>query len=264
LVASNLYKNKQFLKKLDIYRKFLINFCSAFFVFGFILVKQASAALSLPNPTREFYVNDFANILSAETKQYVYDISLELFKQTKAQLVVVTASSLNQKDIREYNLELSRKWGVGDKTLQNGLVVLLAPNERQVDVCVGTGLEGKINDAKAGRLLDEYAVNEFKNKNWNEGIKSLASVFVNEIYKEYGQTSPGEIKKNIKKTTHKTEVLFSRAFVVIVILLFFIFRRRIFFLSRGSGISFFGNGSGDGGNFGGGGGFSGGGASRKF
>ncbi|MDR1467466.1 MAG: TPM domain-containing protein [Oscillospiraceae bacterium] len=246
--------------------------------------------LSIPNPTREFYVNDFANILSEKTKNTIYRHSIEFYKLTRSQVVFVTVSSLDGKEVSDYALELGRKWGVGSKDKNNGLVVLISPNDGKVAISVGRGLEGRINDAKAGKLLDECAMEDFKAKNWNDGVMKLFSPLLEEILNEY---SDEEIDKNKKEGVlpPKEENILDKAgsifkkIMYVVILIFAVIalvtiifdkrvdkrgKRELFFLLLANLASVLSaesnrrndNNSNSGKNSGGGGGFGGGGAAR--
>ena len=116
--------------------RFLLTFLS----FSLFLICSNVFASEI-NPTSEFYINDFANVLSNETKKYILDNSATLCEKTKAQVVVVTVNSLDGKDLDDFSLELFRSWKIGDKDLNNGLLILLSINDRKVKVEVVTGLE---------------------------------------------------------------------------------------------------------------------------
>ncbi len=234
-----------------------------------------------PEPTNLFYINDFANVLDQDIKDYILDNSNALEEKTSAQVVVVTVKSLEDMNVNDYAINLFRKWGIGSKDKDNGLLILLAPNERKVKIEVGYGLEGKINDAKAGRFLDEYAVPYFKNDNWNQGIKTLYSALISQVYSEYNMNMPEDVSNVISshnETYENTQVGTIIGFVIIALMIVFggilpwIFRRK----NRGGpfsndgfgGFWGFGGGSSGGGGFGGfsggGGSSGGGGASRGF
>ena len=74
--------------------------------------------------TNAFYVNDYANILSSDTEEYIMNMNIELQKKTGAQIVVVTVPSLEGQSIEEYATELFRKFGIGDKNKNNGVLLL--------------------------------------------------------------------------------------------------------------------------------------------
>ena len=137
----------------------------------------------MPNPTSEFYVNDYADILSDETEEYIVNHSNALNEKTKAQIVVVTVDNLGGRDIESYATELFRKFGIGDKNENNGLLLLLAKDERKFRVEVGYGLEGTLTDGKTGRIQDDYMVPYFKNNNWQDGIKNGYNAVLEEVKK---------------------------------------------------------------------------------
>ncbi|WP_312645116.1 TPM domain-containing protein [Hydrogenoanaerobacterium sp.] len=161
--------------------------------FVLVLAALTTAVFALPKPSSRFYVNDTANVLSSETEDYIFNNSRVLDEKTTAQLVVATVASLDDKTVDEYALELGREWGVGGKEKNNGLLILLAPNERKITVQVGYGLEGAVNDAKAGRFLDNYAVPYLKNNDWDGGIRNLYSALLTEVYKEYNMEVPNDV-----------------------------------------------------------------------
>ena len=101
---------------------------------------------ALVEPTNEFYVNDYANILSEETENYILNNSVKLASATKAQIVVVTVKNLEGQDIETYATNLFRKFGIGDEKKNNGLLILLALEERDIRIEVGYGLEGIVTD----------------------------------------------------------------------------------------------------------------------
>lgn len=136
---------------------------------------------ALVEQTDEFYINDYANILSEETENYILTKSIELNKTNGSQIVVVTVENLDGMTIEDYSLQLFRKFGIGDKDKNNGLLFLIALEEREFRIEVGYGLEGILPDGKVGRLEDKYIIPYFKNDRFDEGIKSGYDVFYSEI-----------------------------------------------------------------------------------
>lgn len=146
----------------------------------------AAAKKSEWEPTDAFFVNDFAGVLSSEAKEEIYALGVELQAKTKAQVVAVTVPSLEGEDIRSFGLELARRWGIGEKDKNTGVLLLLAIEERRVSVEVGYGLEGRITDAMTGILLDTYATPSFRNDDYSTGMKDTYRALVNEVYLEFG------------------------------------------------------------------------------
>lgn len=167
-------------------------------IFLFILLLSPKV-FAVVKPTSNFYINDYANLLSSETENYIMSVNQNLNAQTKAQVVVVTVQNLEGNSLEDYATELFRSFGIGDKTLNNGILMLIALEERQSRIEVGYGLEGILNDAKTGRIQDEYMIPYLKQNNWDDGIKNGFSAIVNEIEKEYN-VSVGTEKVHVAET----------------------------------------------------------------
>lgn len=220
--------------------------------------------LAMPSPSKQFYVNDFAGVLDKQTENTIYEQSESLYRSTTAQLVVVTVASLEGQEVSQYALELGRAWGVGSKDSDNGLLILLAPNERQIDVEVGYGLEGVFNDAYIGRMLDAYAVPHLKNNDWNAGVLELYNALLADTRAYYQGEEVSAPSASDDRSSGENSLGLPVAAIVLVVLLSLFsgfhrgggFRRRRYF-----GGPFGGYGGGFGGHFGGGGGGFGGGGS---
>lgn len=145
-----------------------------------------ATAIDLPEPTSRFFVNDFANVIDDEVEDELQSIGASLYNQTTAQVVVVTVDSLDGYDVSEYALELGREWGVGSEESDNGVILLLSVNDRQVTIQVGYGLEGCLPDGKTGRVLDQYGVPHFTYDDFSTGLADTYKVLVSTVCEEYG------------------------------------------------------------------------------
>ena len=159
-----------------------------------ILAFYYSNVQAVVSPTSNFYVNDYADVLSKETEDYIMNTNVELNNKTGAQIVVVTVKSLDGKSIEEYATELFRKFGIGDKTKNNGVLLLCSTGDRRFRIEVGYGLEGALPDGKTGRIQDEYIIPYLKNDNYDEGIKNGYNAILEEVCKEYNVEITGAIK----------------------------------------------------------------------
>lgn len=146
-----------------------------------ILLSGISVFAALPTPTNEFFVNDFANVLSSQTEKYIVERGAAAAETDGTQIVVTTVESLEGRSVDEYALDMLRGWGIGDKEKNNGLLILFAKQDRKIKIEVGYGLEGDINDAKAGRLLDNYAIPELRKDNFDEGLLTLYKAVLAEL-----------------------------------------------------------------------------------
>ncbi len=149
---------------------------------AFIAVILFTAALSpffsincfaYPSPSRYFYVLDEPDILSEEDENEIINRSAELEKQDGSQVVVAIVDSLEGEDVEGYAYGLFNEWGIGDKDKDNGILILLAVEDRMIRMEIGRGYEGNVNDAKAGRLIDEYAIPYLQDDDFEEGIMNL-------------------------------------------------------------------------------------------
>lgn len=150
------------------------------------LLSLSAFAIDLPEPTSDFFVNDFADVISEENEDEMMKIGADLYLQTKAQIVVVTVDSLDGYYVDEYALELGREWGVGSEENNNGVVLLLSVSDRQVTIQVGYGLEGCLTDAGTGRILDDYAVPYLSNDDFSTGLLEAYKAIAGDVCTEYG------------------------------------------------------------------------------
>jgi uncharacterized protein len=123
---------------------------------------------SKPSPAR--FVNDLANMFPSnqadalEAKLRIY------FDSTSTQMVVVTVESLEGYDVESYAYEVASKWGIGQKGKDNGLLILVAKQERKIRIEVGYGLEGSIPDAACKQVIRQVITPRFKEGNFYAGI----------------------------------------------------------------------------------------------
>ena len=150
-----------------------------------LLILFSFNCFAVVKPTTDFYVNDYAGLLNAETKSYIINANKKLNSQTGAQIVVVTIPSLGNSSLEDYATQLFRNFGIGDKTKNNGVLLLLALEERQFRVEVGYGLEGILPDGKTGRIQDEFIIPYLKQNKWDDGIKNGFSAILEVFATEY-------------------------------------------------------------------------------
>lgn len=146
---------------------------------GLLLTTSVGAAPSFPTLTGR--VVDDANVLSAPTRQSL-DAKLEALEtKTSRQLVVVTVPSLQGYSVEDYGYQLGRAWGIGEKGKNNGVLLLVAPNERRVRVEVGYGLEGVLTDALSSVLLQERVLPRFRARDIEGGVVAGADALIDQL-----------------------------------------------------------------------------------
>ena len=254
-------------------RKFLPALCLLFLsvLSSFSFAQQANFENDKNIPERPVpprLVNDFGNILSDRDKETLERKLVAYNDSTSTQIAVVTISTLNGYSEDDYGIRLARKWGIGQKGKNNGVLILVAKEERAIDIEVGYGLEGYISDGDCKRIIDDIMIPQFKQSNFYAGIDEatdkmtglLQGTFKFDESTNYGSSS-GEDNSGKLPTW---------AIVIIVLVILFIVLPNIGrggggWISGGSG-GWSSGGSFGGGGFGGfgGGSFGGGGASGRW
>lgn len=127
-------------------------------------------ALAAEFPSPQGYVSDFAGLLSDSGKAELEDSLSQLAADTTAEIAVVTVSNLDGSTIEEYAVRLFEEWGIGTKEEDNGVLFLIAVEEREVRIEVGYGLEAILTDGRCGRILDNDVLPSFRNGDYETGI----------------------------------------------------------------------------------------------
>jgi len=133
-----------------------------------LLAVSALAQIQFPELTGR--VVDEANLLTPAKEAEISEMLRVHEEATGNQVVVVTVQSLQDRTIEEYTVELGRFWGIGQEDRDNGLLLLVAPNERQVRIEVGYGLEGLLTDARASVIIQNEIIPAFRTGNRVKGI----------------------------------------------------------------------------------------------
>lgn len=240
-----------------------LSLVAVFFLYSFL------AAADLPSKPAGF-VTDQARILDAATVTQLESLLIELKQKTSAEMAVVTVQSLNGQDIGSYAVQLFQKWGIGQKGKDNGVLFLVAPNDRKARIEVGYGLEGVLPDGYVGRVFDQVVMPSFRAGQMPEGVLAGANVVAHRIAETSGVTLNAQ--KSFHPPVPAERVSSGQAItgILFLLLLLILFMRHpwlfLLLMSGGGGGRGGWSGGGFGGGFGGfGGGMSGGGgASRSW
>lgn len=134
----------------------------------FLIFIPLSSAVEYPSAVG--YINDFADMLSPSDEVRLNNEITAIEKATTVEIAIVTIDSLQGVSIDEYAVKLFEKWGIGKKSKDNGLLILVARNEKEYRIETGYGLEGTINAARAGRIGREIIEPNFKNGEYGKGL----------------------------------------------------------------------------------------------
>ena len=154
----------------------------------FLLATALPALAAFTVPKHDGYVTDGANVLSESAEQSLEALATELDEKTTAQMAVLTVPTLDGTPIETAALSVARQWGIGQKGKSNGLLILLAVNDRKVRTEIGYGLEGIITDGTSGQIRDTYMVPYFKKGNYEQGLLQGSNALAALIAKDAGVT----------------------------------------------------------------------------
>ena len=157
-----------------------------------LFVISAAAAQSFPKAVGR--VNDFANVIDAATEADLDRRLDQLEQQTSSEIAVATVVSLNGISVEEYANRLFKEWGIGQAKQDNGVLVLVAPNEREMRIEVGYGLEGVLPDGLAGQVIRDDFTPRFRENDYSGGIRNGVNHVV-DIVDKHQVLTPEEIAK---------------------------------------------------------------------
>jgi uncharacterized protein len=242
--------------------------CAGIILVALLCAVVVAFALTLPALTGR--VVDQANVIPVETRSAIEQKLSDLETKSGIQLVVATVSSLEGQEIEPYANTLFRSWKLGEKTKNNGVLLLVAPNERRVRIEVGYGLEGTLTDALSKVIITNAITPRFKTGNFgggvSRGVEDIITVLTTDASEWQKRPS---LRLDNQQTVDFAPGIFALILIVVVVLLIVSSGfRRVFFevlillFSSGGSSSSSGYSSGgfsSGGGFSGGGGSSGGG-----
>jgi uncharacterized protein len=242
-------------------------------------ISQTSfAQFTIPEkPKLQTSVYDYINLLSASQKSDLENKLIRYADSTSTQIVVAIISSTQGEDISFLGAQWGQKWGIGQKDEDNGILILLARDDRKIDINTGYGIEYRVTDLMAERIINRVMIPEFKVGNYYTGLDKGADALFAALN--------GEFKED-RDFSVDNEIPWGIIIPIIFLILFVALNRNkkgrggknggrktgsslldfIIFSNIGR-TGGFGGGSGRGGGFGGGfggGGFGGGGASGSW
>ena len=230
----------------------------------FILATVFTASANIPKPTR--YVEDRAGVIDNATRQKLGGLLQELEQKTGAQHIVLTVKSLEGKPIEMYSIELVEQWKLGDAKADNGLLFLLAVEDRQWRFEVGYGLEHILPDSLVWKFGNDYFTPLAKRGDISQGVYLANAAAAQKIAQAQNVQLTGMPDlQNVRNAPPGGSIILG--FLPIILFLIIGGRRGLLLFmlfgglgGRGGGYGSYRSGSYTGGSFGGGfGGFGGGG-----
>ncbi len=141
------------------------------------------------------YVNDFASVLTVDQKNSLENKLTAFNASTSNEISVVTVKNLGGDYIEHYAAELFKAWGIGTKKNDNGVLLLVAVEDRQMRIEVGYGLEGALTDSISSSIIREDLTPAFKQNNFYGGIDAAVTSIIKVTQGEYVVTGSGKSSK---------------------------------------------------------------------
>lgn len=167
------------------------------------------------------YVTDPSNILSTAARDSINLMLGQLEKGSGIEVAVVMLPSIGNDDIFDFAHNLFRKWGIGKKKENNGLLVLFVMDQHKVRFTTGYGLEGTLTDALSKRIQMNEMVPAFKEGKWDEGmvkgVRATVAILKGEVAADqYGATNANG---NDEELTTFDVIAISMVFIIIILVI---------------------------------------------
>ena len=170
----------------------------------------AQNVIEKPNPP--VLVTDLAGVLSPEQKQALENKLVAIDDSSSNQIAVVILPTLDGNPIEEYATKLFRTWGIGNKKTNNGILLLIAIQDKKIRIEVGYGLEGAIPDITANSIIDNDIKPAFRQQAYYEGIDKATDDIAKAAVGEYKEARP-------KKTRSKSKGSGGLFLIILIIIL---------------------------------------------
>lgn len=198
----------------------LRSFRAAIAAIAIAISAVAAQALTFPQLTGR--VVDDAGILDAATRTALTDKLAAVEAKSGDQIVVVTLKSLQDTSIEDYGYQLGRHWGIGQKGTNNGVLLIVAPNERKVRIEVGYGLEGALTDAVTRLIIQNSIFPRFRAGDFQGGIARGVDDIIQvvsgdaEEFKRRAAQRPDNVPQGIDAATIMMAIFILIIFVMIL------------------------------------------------
>ena len=168
-----------------------------FFWIVLVSLTVATQALAVDLPALKGHVNDYAALLSPQRSAALETALSDFERSDSTQIVVLTIPNLGGEDIESFSIKVAEAWKIGQKGVDNGVILIVAKDERKVRIEVGQGLEGKLTDLVSGRIIRGDISPRFKAGDFDGGIVAGVNAIAAVVKGEYS-ASPRDLRHGKK------------------------------------------------------------------
>lgn len=166
-----------------------------FFVFFLLFFSFSAGAYYNPGEASG-YINDYANLLSKSEKQNLENKLSNFQKETSTEIAVVIIDSLQEDTIENFAVQLFEDWNIGTKTNDNGILLLIAIEDKKLRIEVGYGLEGSLTDLQSGQIIRHTLTPAFQSGNYYTGIDTATNQIISAVRGEEFVVENNDDKNN--------------------------------------------------------------------
>jgi uncharacterized protein len=179
----------------------------------FFLIPSSGSTTEIPK--LQGYVNDYGNMISPAVEADL-TAKLKSFEASDStQIVILTVPSLKGEPIEDYSIKVAEAWKIGQAGKDNGIIVTVSKEDRKMRIEVGRGLEGKLTDLTAGRIIDQVMKPRFREGNFDAGFSATVSALID--------ATRGEFKADRNRAGgERSGLQFHPSFIFIVWVLFIV------------------------------------------
>ena len=208
------------MKKRQRYTSYLIVLILLAFLMS-LLIGCATTTEETPTVKSDIYIYDEDNVIDDDVENMLNKMLVELEQKTGAEFAVISVSSLLDNTIEDYANNMFNTLGIGKKGEDNGLLLLFSRSDNKVRLEVGRGLEGCLNDAKCGRILDNYFVPYRESDEYSKATELTVKAALTVLCEEYNITINGlDIEAfETEETDDSDEIDFATIILIIIILI---------------------------------------------
>lgn len=186
-----------------------------------ILLFPLKSMASLPAIPSDFYYDELG-MLDYSTKENITKTNKELVSKTGSQVMVATVKNTNGLPARDLGPQIFNKWKIGDQDKKNGVLILISEDDlsgkREVFITTGYGIEGRLNDGKVGRIIDNFMLEDLKDGNYSKAINEGFNAIVAEVADECNVKLDGNYDYYLNENAGSgNEISFGTLFMMLVV-----------------------------------------------
>lgn len=183
------------------------------FIALLLFVSFSAFSQDLPErPSPPKLVNDLAGMLTANEIDFLERKLVDFNDSTSTQIAVVIVNSIGDYQASDYAVQLAEKWGIGQKGVNNGILILIAKESRDAYIATGYGMEAYVPDLVTNDIIENIIIPNFKNQQYYQGLDQASIAIMDAVKGVYKGSGPS------KKGDGTFKTIFIILFIIIAVL----------------------------------------------